>query len=1092
MRIFLNHVILLLALLPLSGAAQVVINEFTAANYNDWDVGDEHDWIELYNTGTAAFDLSGHFLSDNMDNPDKWEFPAGTVLNAGEHAVVLCSGLGDTDPYAFGYMNSNFRLRQTGNEEVVFTDPSGTILEVYEFNVIGAVQTDMSWGRNGDGGADWVIYPDPTPNNSNTGPTGTAFAAKPQFNLEAGYYPASIEVEITTPEAGAEIRYTLNGDAPTAASTLYTGPITVANTTVIRSVAIHPDDNILDSFNETNTYFIGADSHVIPVVSVSGDDIGDGSWPWGDGEVCAIEFFDENGVFIDDAEGDSNEHGNDSNAYDQRGFDYITRDQMGYDHAIHHNPFPGYTDRDEYQRFIFKAAANDNYSFANGAHCRDLFCHMISEAGDMKMDERRGSYCIVYLNGEYWGVYDIREKADDLDYTRYYYDQPRGFVDWLKTWGGTWEEYGTGDDWYDLVDFITGNDMTDPANYEYVESQLNTKSLIDYFIFNSYVVSADWLNWNTTWWRGRHPDGDAKRWRYVLWDLDATFGHYVNYTGIPDTGPTADPCDPEGMGDVGGQGHIPVLNALLDNEEFYSTYIARYASYSNTIFSCEYMNTFLDSITGVIAPEMQRQVDLWGGSYAGWEDAIQTMRDFIDDRCADELIGGIEDCYDVEAVTVTVIIDGIGQVEVENALINWDESPWVGTYFTEIGIDFDAFETAGAFLGWEVLEGDVTIEDLLDPSFETTLTGNITIVAHFDTNIDPQLVMYDVQPAGAGDILLDGASTAPHANTILTDGGTRVITAVPNEWYVFDDWDILNATFIPGASDTTGAVFINQTDTIIANFIEIPHFDVMVDVQPAGAGSISIDALDYPDLPWEGTLAGEVDLQFVTTPVDEWSEFQYWMVNNHVVSPDEFSANMVLNLNQTDTIVAVYEVTPHNEITVMIDPPLAGAVKPGDGPIVQDSWTDEVEAGVNHLYVATPTDFWRFTGWSASNHSPTPDNLEPVVNFNFSQNDTIVAHFEKEEFSFYVPNSFSPDSDGINEVWQPVSGAIDADNYEVWVFGRNGEIVFHSTDPNQVWDGSHTGGEHYVQNETYAFRIVVKPVHELEPRTITGHVTLLR
>ena len=81
----------------------------------------------------------------------------------------------------------------------------------------------------------------------------------------------------------------------------------------------------------------------------------------------AIEFFDENGVFIDDAEGDSNEHGNDSNAYDQRGFDYITRDQVV--RPCHpHNPFRA-TDRDEYQRFIFKAAANDNYSFANGAHC---------------------------------------------------------------------------------------------------------------------------------------------------------------------------------------------------------------------------------------------------------------------------------------------------------------------------------------------------------------------------------------------------------------------------------------------------------------------------------------------------------------------------------------------------------------------------------------------------------------------------------------------------------------------------------------------------------------------------------------------------
>ena len=124
--------------------------------------------------------------------------------------------------------------------------------------------------------------------------------------------------------------------------------------------------------------------------------------------------------------------------------------------------------------------------------------------------------------------------------------------------GGTWEEYGDGDDWYDFVNFVTSNDMTVAANYEYAITQLHPLSLIDYFILNSYIVSMDWLNWNTAWWRGRHPDGGAKRWRYALWDCDASFGHYINYTGIPDTGPTADPCNPESMGNVGGQGHIPV------------------------------------------------------------------------------------------------------------------------------------------------------------------------------------------------------------------------------------------------------------------------------------------------------------------------------------------------------------------------------------------------------------------------------------------------------------------------------------------------------------------------------------------------------
>ena len=117
-------------------------------------------------------------------------------------------------------------------------------------------------------------------------------------------------------------------------------------------------------------------------------------------------------------------------SYDQRGFDYITRDQMGYDWALEEVLFEESSARDNYQRLIFKAAANDNYSFQNGgAHMRDLYIHVLSERADLKLDERTGEYCIVYINGEYWGVYDVREKADDLDYTDFRYDQRRGFVD---------------------------------------------------------------------------------------------------------------------------------------------------------------------------------------------------------------------------------------------------------------------------------------------------------------------------------------------------------------------------------------------------------------------------------------------------------------------------------------------------------------------------------------------------------------------------------------------------------------------------------------------------------------------------------------
>ena len=127
-------------------------------------------------------------------------------------------------------------------------------------------------------------------------------------------------------------------------------------------------------------------------------------------------------------------------------------DQFGYNHALQDKLFMT-KDRDKFQRIILKAAANDNYPFEGtpnnnypgefgGAHVRDSYIHHLSQLAGLRMDERSYSSCIVYLNGDYWGVYDLREKVDDHDFTDYYYDQNKDNIQFLKTWGGTWVEYG--------------------------------------------------------------------------------------------------------------------------------------------------------------------------------------------------------------------------------------------------------------------------------------------------------------------------------------------------------------------------------------------------------------------------------------------------------------------------------------------------------------------------------------------------------------------------------------------------------------------------------------------------------------------------
>jgi gliding motility-associated-like protein len=411
---------------------------------------------------------------------------------------------------------------------------------------------------------------------------------------------------------------------------------------------------------------------------------------------CTVEYFDASGVMVTEVTGSANEHGNDSWAYAQRGFDFIGNDEYGINYGLTYKVFAR-KDRDAFQRVIFKPAANDNYSFAGGAHIRDAYVHTLSHDADLNLDERTYEPCILYVNGQYWGVYEIREKVDDDEFCDYYYDQDQPYIYFLQTWGGTWEAYSPAPgvaqaDWNSLVSFVNSNTLTIPANYDYVDSLLNTKSLMDYFILNSYTVCADWLNWNTAWWRGTDTTGDKKKWRYTLWDMDATFGHYVNYTGIPDQGTGADPCAPEALPDPGGQGHVTILDSLLQNSDFRTDYINRYIDLNNTALSCANMVHLLDSLITVIKPEMPRQITKWGGgSFAGWQSNVNTLRNYIIQRC-DSITEGLKDCYNLTGpytITFETSPPDVGTIDVGSITFSPSQLPFTGTYFGNILTDLE-------------------------------------------------------------------------------------------------------------------------------------------------------------------------------------------------------------------------------------------------------------------------------------------------------------------------------------------------------------------------------------------------------------------
>jgi gliding motility-associated-like protein len=91
----------------------------------------------------------------------------------------------------------------------------------------------------------------------------------------------------------------------------------------------------------------------------------------------------------------------------------------------------------------------------------------------------------------------------------------------------------------------------------------------------------------------------------------------------------------------------------------------------------------------------------------------------------------------------------------------------------------------------------------------------------------------------------------------------------------------------------------------------------------------------------------------------------------------------------------------------------------------------------------------------------------------------------------YVPNAFTPNGDGINEVFIPVMQGIDPDNYELWVFDRWGNMIFYTDDVNEGWNGCVLGSSTLSQIDTYVWKIKCRDILD-KRHDLIGHVNLIR
>lgn len=682
--------------------SQIKFNEYSCANISTLTdaSGNTPDWFELYNSSLTNKNIGGYYVSNDPTNLGKWQFPINTTILADSFLVVYASGLDTVITGTPNEYHTNFNLLQTKGEKLFLSDVTGTIKDTV---TIRRHQHNHSWAKMPNGSGTWKIFPTDntgtptsTPGARNTGNGYIAYLPTPTLSLSGGFYQSSVQVSISAPQTSAvilenpAIYYTganfYDGANPSALSTtkrfLFDGtlPINIDSTTVIRAYldtnTVFSGYDYLPSFVETNTFFINNSEKfasnglaintdfTLPVVSIAYDTLAVGSFPGGlpldpKSYMVSVEYFDKSKNLKLKTVGAAYPVSADDNLPSLLGgINYQAEDEFGYSYT---NKVQFYTDgnlasssRSEQTAVSFRAAADDKFPYGYNpitssfsTHMRDAMAQTYAMKSGYNLDGSHYQPCIMYLNGKYWGVYEIRE-VFDAEYVKQYYSVDPDKAEALIK-DGALQGYPTPDaqfHWGNLVTFITTNNMANDSLRGIADSLLDFNSLMDLIIYNSYIANGEFPT-KSSWWRFPDTLTNAVKWRYHMTDMDNSFG--LNKPTAISTYPDASNCQYGTLyGSVtdSSMAHLAIFESLMVSDTFKSHFINRYSYLLNTTLKCAPIIDHLTYIRNLLRPEMAQHCYLWGQNDTIWSIGVDTMKYWINQRCLG-LRDDIKQCYAV-------------------------------------------------------------------------------------------------------------------------------------------------------------------------------------------------------------------------------------------------------------------------------------------------------------------------------------------------------------------------------------------------------------------------------------------------------------
>ena len=719
---------------------ELIINEFMQSNIDGImdDLNDFPDsWVELYNSGNTAVNLKDYKIGTKKKVANAWQLP-DKMVGPGQYVIIYCDKAGEDE--GVSALHTNFRLESSKKSSLFLFKGDDTIDKIEDFAAQPA--PNIAFGRNTDGSDEWGYQLEPTPGKANTGKTCKAedILGEPVFSIKGCVMSTkeTITLMLTLPDGspeGTEIRYTLDGSEPTKNSQLYQSQLSFNTNKIVRAKLFC--DGKLSPRSTTHSYLFHGRDITLPVISINTDN----------------RYFNDSkiGIYSDNKASDGKknyEHNwrrpmnieffmKDMNAstlnqlIEARVCGGATRGAARKSMAIYANKRfgekrfnyeffpdqkPGLKD---FKSLMLRNAGNDfDYLYMRDAIIqRNVGSHL-------DIDWQAWQPAIVYINGQYRGMLNIRERSnEDNIYTNY-----NGLedLDMFENWGelkvGTWDNYNAFKVFYNEH----GHTMAE------FEQWMDCMEFLNLMAANLYYNNVDFPGNNIVMWR---PTAEGGRWRWIMKDTDYTMGLYsqcsANYKILEWL---YNPNYDSGLNwGANGYDSTRLFRRLMEDADFNREFIDHCAIYMGDFLNEKGTRAVWDPMYNMIKTEYTYHRNLINQWWPNYNDELRNARNWLSQR-TNHFYQQLADYYKLGTPTPLVINkDASEEVKTYVNGIEIKDGYFDGKFFEGRKLTVEGKAGEGREVkGWKVMkDGSTTQVDGSVYTFDMPKCSKLTLTAIF-------------------------------------------------------------------------------------------------------------------------------------------------------------------------------------------------------------------------------------------------------------------------------------------------------------------------------------------------------------------------